>query len=221
MKIIKISVLIPSVNGIKLLFSCIQSIFGTSSGDNEIEVIVKLDFDDDETIQKINILPYKDKIKIIISHKGLGYGEIHTFINDMAKLATGDWLQPLNDDTIMQTKNWDKYLEKFDSNKPLIIRHEPCAGRVGDTGDYYFPYISRKYYETVGRITGCPSYDGYLLMIADELKIWDRVPVKILHRELHEIKQVPEKNDNMIKSMSQRDRMYEKEIDKEKIWKIL
>ena len=123
MKIIKISVLIPSVNGIKLLFSCIQSIFGTSSGDNEIEVIVKLDFDDDETIQKINILPYKDKIKIIISHKGLGYGEIHTFINDMAKLATGDWLQPLNDDTIMQTKNWDKYLEKFDKKIPQILCH--------------------------------------------------------------------------------------------------
>jgi glycosyltransferase involved in cell wall biosynthesis len=216
----KVSILIPSINGYNLLVTCIESIFENSTGSNDIEVLIKLDFGD-EIISKLNDLPYWQNLKIIISERGLGYGEIHNFINDMAKLANGDWLQPLNDDTIMKTKNWDKYLENYDPQKPWILRHQPCEGRVGDIGDYYFPYISRKYYETVGRITGCPSYDGYLLMIANELGIWERVPITILHRDLHEIKQVPEKNDNMIKSMSQRDRMVEKEIDKGKIKSIL
>ena len=216
----KISVLIPSVNGFDLLSDCIKSLYQTSSGDNEVEVIVKLDIGDD-TISKINDLPHAKNLKIIISDKGFGYGEIHTFINDMAKISSGNWIQPLNDDTIMKTENWDKYLEKYDFNKPLILRHQQCAGRIGDIGDYYFPYISRKYYDIVGRITGCPSYDGYLLMIANELGIWEKLPITILHRELNEIKQVPEKNNNMIKSMSQRDRMVEKEIDKNKIKSIL
>ena len=216
----KVSVLIPSINGFNLLSECIESLFNNSTGLNDIEVIIKLDIGD-PTVLKINELPYPTKLKILVYDKGLGYGDIHTFINDMAKVATGDWLQPLNDDTIMKTKNWDKLLERFDYNRPLILRHESCAGRVGDIGDYYFPYISRKYYDTVGRITGCPSYDGYLLMISNELSIWDRVQIKFFHREIHEIKQVPEKNDNMIKSMSSRDRMHEKEIDKNKIKNIL
>jgi hypothetical protein len=216
----KISILIPSVNGFKLLSECIESVFDTSSGKNDIEIIVKLDFGD-EVIQQINDLPYLKNLKIIVSDKGLGYGQIHTFINDMAELATGDWYQPLNDDVIMKTQNWDKYLEIYDFNTPWILRHEVCSGRIGDIGDYYFPYISRKYYETVGRITGCPSYDGYLLMIANELGIWERVPINIYHRETHEIKQVPEKNENMIESMKHSDRIIEKNIDENKIRKIL
>ena len=215
----KISVLIPSVNGFNLLSECVESLINNSTGYNEIEIIIKLDIGD-ETISKINELPYQKNLKILIYDKGLGYGDIHNFINDMAKLSTGDWLQPLNDDTLMKTKDWDKYLNKFDFQKPLILRRERCAGRVGDIGDYYFPYISRKYYDTVGRITGCPSYDGYLLMISEELCIWEKVPILFFHRDIHELKKIPEKNDNMRKSMSNRDRMKEKEIDKSKIKNI-
>jgi len=216
----KISILIPSINGFELLSDCIDSLYDNLSEENDIEIIIKFDTGDD-IISQINNLPHSNDLKILISNKGLGYGELHTFLNDMAKISTGDWIQPLNDDAIMTTLNWDKYLKKFDSNKPLILRHESCSGRVGDIGDYYFPYISRKYYDTVGRITGCPSYDGYLLMIANELNIWDRLPIKFFHRGIHEIKQVPEKNDNMNKSLSSRDRMYEKEIDKNKIKNII
>jgi hypothetical protein len=216
----KISILIPSVNGFDLLSECIKSVFDNSSGDNEIEIMIKFDFGDD-IIKRINELPYLENLKIIISDKGYGYGDIHIFLNDMAKLATGDWYQPLNDDALMLTPNWDKNLEIYDFNKPLILRHISCSGRVGDVGDYYFPYISKKYYDTVGRITGCPSYDGYLLMIADELGIWKRLPVQFYHRSECELKQILNKGEIMKTSMVRRDRMIEKEIDKNKIREIL
>lgn len=219
----KISILIPSANGPELLLKCINSIFDNFSYENDIEIILKLDYDD-KNIININHLPNREKIKIIISDKGLGYGDIHTFINEMAKLSIGDWIQILNDDAIIKTKNWDKFLEKYDFDKPLILTHLRCEGRIGanDIGDYFFPYITRKYYETVGRITGCPSYDGYLLNIAKELDITQKVPILFFHGD--GVKNETEniiKNNNMIHSMSKIDRVKEKEIDKSKIKNIL
>ena len=51
----KISILIPSINGFKLLSECVNSIFEKMSGEHNVEVIIKLDFGD-ETITKINEL---------------------------------------------------------------------------------------------------------------------------------------------------------------------
>ena len=213
----KISILIPSVNGFELLSECINSIFENISNEHKIEVIVKLDFDDD-TILKINDLKYKEHIKILISDKGLGYGGIHNFLNEMLKLCSdSDWIQLFNDDALFLTKKWDKLLEIYNPNDIWLLRHNRCEGRVGDIGDYYFPFISRKYHEVVERITGGPSYDGYLLNIADDLRIWERLPIDFYHRHAHELKQIPDKNNQMNNSRKSINEALELQIDKNKI----
>jgi len=213
----KISILIPSVNGFRLLSECVDSIFEKLSGEHKVEVIIKLDFGD-ETILRINELKNKENIKIFITEKGLGYGGIHVFLNEMLKLCNdSDWIQLFNDDALVLTKNWDKFLETYDPNKIWLLRHYQCQGRIGDIGDYYFPFISRKYHEVVGRITGGPSYDGYLLNIADDLNIWQRLPIDFYHRHVHELKQTPDKNDQMNNSRKKIDEALELKNDKEKI----
>jgi len=213
----KISILIPSVNGFRLLSECVNSIFEKMSGEHKVEVIIKLDFDD-ETIARINELKNKENIKIFITEKGLGYGGIHVFLNEMLKLCNdSDWIQLFNDDALVLTKNWDKLLEKYNPDDVWLLRHHQCQGRIGDVGDYYFPFISRKYHEVVGRITGGPSYDGYLLNIADELNIWQRLPIDFYHRHVHELKQTPDKNDQMNNSRKKIDEAQELRNDKEKI----
>jgi len=213
----KISILIPSINGFKLLSECVNSIFEKMSGEHNVEVIIKLDFGD-ETITKINELKNSKNIKVFITDRGLGYGGIHIFLNEMLKLCNdSDWIQLFNDDALMLTQNWDKYLEKYDPNDIWLLRHITCEGRIGDIGNYYFPFISRKYHEVVGRLTGGPSYDGYLLNIADEMHIWDTLPIKFYHRHVHELKQTPDKNDQMNNSRKAINEALELRTDKDKI----
>ena len=217
----KISILIPSINGFDLLSECINSIFEKSSKKHEIEVIIKLDFGD-ETILKINELKYLKDIKILITDKGLGYGGIHIFMNEMLNLCkNSDWIQLFNDDALVITQDWDIMLEKYDPNDIWILRHLQCGGRIGDIGDYYFSYISRKFHEVLGRLVSVPSYDGYLLNIADELHIWERLTIKFYHRHINELKQIPDKNEQMNNSRKMINESYELQSDKDKIKKYL
>ena len=213
----KISVLIPSINGFRLLSESVNSIFEKMSGNNQIEVIIKFDFGD-ETILRINELNYKDKIKIYITDKGLGYGGIHLFLNDMLNLCKdSDWIQLFNDDALVLTQNWDTCLEKYNPDDVWLFRHIQCEGRIADRGDYYFPIISRKYHQVVGRLSGSPAYDGYLLNIGETFNISEQLPLKYYHRHAHELADIPEKGPQMVNSRKNINEQLELQTDKNKI----
>lgn len=176
----KLSVLIPARNGYNALERTINSIFENESKKNNIQVCIKLDNDDIETIEKLIKHKYFYRITLLIYDRLLGYQNIHIFYNDLAKLHNdSDWFLIFNSDAEILTKDWDLLYDTFDSNKPHIIHHNPVKNRGG--GNYYFPTISKKYYDICGYISLVYDYDGYLLNLGKKTNIISYIKLNIEH----------------------------------------
>lgn len=178
----KICVLIPTKNGIDYCNDTIKSIIENSSKENEIEILLKIDINDENYINDIHRLQYRNHIKMIISKEEFGSGGLHLYLNEMYKITDSDWILTFNDDSLIVTKNWDILLKEFDFNEPVILHHTPTLGKRADDGTYYFSFISRKYLEITKRISTFPFYDGYLLRVAIETGIRQFVSIQFDHR---------------------------------------
>ncbi len=178
----KISILIPTKNGIHNCNNTIKSILENCSGKHTIEILLKVDIYDENYINDIHKLQYKDNIKIIISKEEYGSGGLHLYLNEMYKICDGDWILPFNDDALILTKNWDILLEEYDYNEPIILRHLRVSGKTAaDQADYYFPFISKKYLEITKRLSTFPFYDGYILEISKKCNIRKNVNIQFNH----------------------------------------
>ena len=138
------------------LMSLLDSIFSKAKTPDLIEVLIKLDDDDHETINTIGLLEMiNPNLKIIISPRP---ANLHVTINELAAISTGDFLFVINDDVIFNTEDWDSIIlekasAKFKENGDKVL----YVG-VGDTsidkandGKYAsFPIISRESYEVLG-----------------------------------------------------------------------
>jgi hypothetical protein len=104
-----------------------------------------------------------------------GYEGLHHYVNLLAEKSTGDWLFLWNDDAVMQTKNWQKYIDPFDYTTPQVLNpHEPIHN--------YFPLVSRAFYEALGHFSLSPNNDSYVAEIARALGIEYDIPeIKIRH----------------------------------------
>lgn len=105
-----VSVLIPSRNKSQSLLEAIDSIYSLAFDKGNVEFLVKADNDDIKTIETICSLQEVIPLKAIISPRGKGYLDIHHWINDLSRIARGDWLYLFNDDARIKTEGWDQIL---------------------------------------------------------------------------------------------------------------
>jgi glycosyltransferase involved in cell wall biosynthesis len=90
------------------LMSLLDSIFSKAKTPDLIEVLIKLDDDDHETINTIGLLEMiNPNLKIIISPRP---ANLHVTINELAAISTGDFLFVINDDVIFNTEDWDSII---------------------------------------------------------------------------------------------------------------
>lgn len=108
-----VSVLLPTRDRIKGLCTALDSLHSLAKV-KEVEYILKIDDDDKETLEVYNNLKSVIPIKALISSQGNGYKDYHLWINEMCKMAKGDWLYMFNDDATMTCNNWDVYLYAMD-----------------------------------------------------------------------------------------------------------
>lgn len=173
-----LSFLIPSRGRFNYLCDAIISIVENSSDSNKIEILIKFDDDDFDSLSKLSKLPYKENIKIIIYSRGDGYGSLHHFQNDLYKISSGNWILSFSDDAIMKTKNYDLLFNNLPIDVPFAVMYSEGNNHAGDI----FPGINRKYCEVQGDFFSASAYsDGHIWYTIKKLNNYTILPVTIFH----------------------------------------
>jgi len=152
-----ISILIPTRGKPELLIKNIQCIFQNAECPEEVEVIIRADFDDYTLpvllgCEKI----FKNNISIIIGRHFNGYRDIQIFFEECAKLASGKLMMLYNDDFKMLTDKFDSLL--IASAKGIApITPRICKLDDGSGSHYSWSCVTipRDLYSKIGEI--CPG----------------------------------------------------------------
>lgn len=113
-----ISIFLNSRNRTKRLQELFKSIIKTTKDLNNIEVLIRIDDDDLESINfaKYNIYPFDIKYFI-----GPRPNNLTSSINELASKCTGDYLFVLNDDVDILTEGWDEEVRKIPYNEIWLL----------------------------------------------------------------------------------------------------
>lgn len=177
---VTLSFLLPSRKRFSYLKETITSLLDLASNPDKIEILVKLDYDDEESLSRISELPRIDNLKTIVSTRRNGYQSINLFQNELYALSTGNWLMSMNDDALMNTKDYDLYYEQCPLEMPHTIFHLHTE-RSG--GMELFCCCNRKWCEVQGGFfSPCLYSDGFMLYIARKLGNYSQLPIEIIHR---------------------------------------
>lgn len=178
----KTSFLIPTRERKEMLEKSILSIMETADNPSEIELLLGVDNDDQETADYVaNELPkvlegYNNDTKVL-KFNPLGYGKLHEYVNALCGYASGDYLVLWNDDCILQTKGWDTLLseqeDKFAVFKMNQTNHpHPYA---------LFPIVPIDWYLLIGYFSLNAQNDAWVSTIAKALNVLKPIDIDILH----------------------------------------
>lgn len=187
-----VSFLIPTHRRLQLLIDGIQSIREKASPDVQVEIIVRVDEDDYET------LAGRDRIqgKVIVGPRWLGSESQHIFFNEMAAKSHGDWLVAWNDDLFMVTHHWDKLLPPADRARMTWL-HSPTSVEfafVAMTRQMYelwgcfvppyepIDYVIHKICQAAGKLTA-DQYDHSTQIIVDHRRNEDNIRAFLIRPE--------------------------------------
>lgn len=165
-----VSILLPTRERFDLMIKSITSLYENAKDPSQIELLLKLDDDNyKEYTDRIDeIYQITTNIKIVISNQREGYDSLHHFINELAGVSEGEFLFIWNDDAIMITKEWDKYVEEH-SGKLCVLQIDNnhfSHSKWREHGAFVFPFIHRKYYEILNHISLNPHNDTWVHFVA-------------------------------------------------------
>lgn len=170
-----VSILIPSRHRFAALKQTIQSFRENSSRPEELEFLVWLDFDDVESIVRINELEGWNCITLV-GDRGLGALALEYYVNVLARQATGDWLFCLNDDFLFHgPQDWLAQLKSFRA-KYLCLH---VGKRAGDL--IIAPLFTRAIYDLLGHVSLNTHYDTWIQDICRAVGIVRHFPLQLEH----------------------------------------
>ena len=105
-----VSILIPTRKRVKLLKECLDSLNNKTKDKSLVEILLKIDTDDQETIDFINQYKLTSlvEIKEVITDRKKGYGSLDEHMNHLSSFSEAEFLLGLNDDVEMLTKEWEQ-----------------------------------------------------------------------------------------------------------------
>lgn len=158
-----ISIILPSRKRLEGLNDTLFSILQTADSENfNFEIIVKVDFDDFDTIDYIkNWNNEFENITFIVNSRRQGWLNMTDYVENMIDIAKGKWILNVNDDVIFKTQNWNTIL----------------ATQLNDFKIYFpktdgypqsFPIYPKKLKEILGHVSLTNQIDTYLYRLSVE-----------------------------------------------------
>ena len=184
----KISLMWPTRDRVPELIFSLSSFIQRAKDNSNIEYIVVVDPDDEETqiaLERITpmVYCYGAEIICLMSDKRYGYAELEQYQNRAGEIFSGECLFICNDDLICLSNDWDEEFRKVLKpviDKPSWIGLSPLNEKW--KGSTTFVGINRKWYDVVGRVSGTRATDGYLPLVGEGTKIKPILPnIKLLH----------------------------------------
>ena len=180
----RISVLLATRQRPDMLEKSIDSLLSNVSDSRNVEILLGVDNDDQETIDHIQNDDFQTKMQDTynvdiqaVLFERLGYKNLHEYMNTLWAQANGEWLMLWNDDALMETKDWDLEIGKYDDKFALLkfnqVNHKhPYA---------LFPVIPTDWCRLIGQFSLNAQNDAWLNLIAKPLGIIHNIPVDVVH----------------------------------------
>lgn len=165
-----VSIFLPSRKRPKDLDKSIKALINLSDKTlNNFEIVVKVDFDDVETLDYINQWSNEHKnISFIVNSRLDGWYNLVDFNEDLIRIASGEYVLGLNDDCTMLTQNWNKILEeKLKDFKVYYtqVKWERDANGFLHTFREAFPIFPKKIVEIWGYLCPHNNIDNWILEV--------------------------------------------------------
>lgn len=183
----KISILLPTRNRFDLFCKSVNSLTDNCESIDNFEILIALDDDDIDTINKINtFIKDKDNMKVFIYERKF-YSKLHLYYNSLAEKASGTSLMLWNDDSIITSKNWDfEILQNHDSFcilNPKVENMEHFWKNVG----CLFPIIPKKWVDLTKEMAFWPGVDSWLDVLGKRLNIIKPLETVSIYHDRYEI----------------------------------
>jgi len=149
----------------------LRSAFGNARHPERLEAIIAVDPDEDVEAYEA-ALP--GGARLWMAPERYGYTGLHLYLNQLAKMAAGEWCQWLNDDMVLQTPGWDVIVRAED---PAILW--PSANHVHHAN--IAPVWPRAWSDVLGHVSPVTHMDTYLQYLGEALGRHVKIPVQILH----------------------------------------
>jgi len=177
-----ISVLIPSRNRIDILKNSINSLLSNANDPNCIQFLIRFDFDDINSIQRFNELPNRAQDKILFGNRFRGFRDHYLFLNEVAKIADGEFLFTWNDDTTMISKNWDLEVKKYSGQFIVLKAKHNMECHPDLNGNPIYP---KKWVDLCGHVAMNCHTDSWIHEVATELDLQTEVNITIRNDAKH------------------------------------
>lgn len=173
-----VSLFLPSRKRAEFLNETLYSIYSLADPNNvNFEVIVKIDFDDYESLEYVkNYSNEYENLYFIVSSRKKGWLDFVDWLEDMIDLAKGKYVLGLNDDMVFKTQNWNNIL----------------AERLVDF-KIYFPYVNgyresfwcipKELYTVLGHISPHNQVDTYLNWLGQVLGISEYIDDVVFYHD--------------------------------------
>jgi glycosyltransferase involved in cell wall biosynthesis len=169
-----VSIILPTRKRVKDLHETLQSILDNANPNNKnFEIILKVDYDDQETINYVNqFTNQNDNINVILASRLEGWFSLVDFIETMIDVSKGKYIWNINDDSRILTPNWNDILEnelkEFKIYHPLIEWGPDLNGYVHSFREI-FPIYPKKLKELWGYICPHNNIDSWLYFISTKI----------------------------------------------------
>lgn len=185
----KISIQIPTRGRPHHITNVIDNLIDKVSDTNNIEILLRMDDDDTNTIKILNE-SYSDQIgsliKIVVGNRNGGYFDLPKFHYELSEISNGEWIFLYNDDVTMETENFDLLVQEHHGKKIIL----QSLGENGNShggikgGNWYFPIIHREIVKNLGHFTiDTPYADGWIRVIGEKLNLHKIIPINLVHSE--------------------------------------
>jgi hypothetical protein len=172
-----ISVLIPTRKRVDKLDRTLKNLINTSNVKNKnYEIIVKVDFDDHETIDYIKTWSnQQDNINFIINSRLDGYYSLTDHYEMMIDASKGKFMYGYSDDLTMVTQNWNDILgEKLKETKVYLPLCTFAPNKDGFVNPFTegTPIYPKKLKEIWGFVSQHDAIDNWMLWVANSCSSW-------------------------------------------------
>ena len=183
-----VSILIPSRGRPEYLKHAVASCFETVDDRKNVEVLIRCDEDDKETIDVAIRLQQFFGLSWYCGPRKLGYLSLPEYFNSLLPQAKGDWLILFNDDACFTQKGWDTAL----ANATMATWHG-CPEDIALFTGYdqngspcnAFVFVRRKTAEILGHIGTTCYADNSLLQLVSFVHSAARLAgIKIAHARI-------------------------------------
>jgi len=169
----KISMLMPTRERFDLFCGSINSLFENCENVDNFEVLVALDNDDIDTINKIkNFIIDKPNIKIFLFERQY-YRGLNHYYNELTTHSSGEYLFLWNDDSKIISKNWDSEILNHQCNlcvlNPKVYGSEEYINTYHNGLMVLFPIIPRKWFDITGEWSHVPAVDSWIDILGKRL----------------------------------------------------